>query len=125
MYYPEEISFVKYVDASDIVKDATNLFLIFDEVIEWVGPLNVVHIVIDNATNYVVAGRLISQKHKHINWSPCAAHYLNLIFKDIGKMGHVTELVRCASKVTIFVYNHVGLLSWLRKKRQMDRDSLS
>ncbi|KAL6319822.1 hypothetical protein AAG906_036886 [Vitis piasezkii] len=113
VYCPEGISFVKSVDASDIVKDASNLFLLFDEVIEWVGPLNVVHIVTDNAANYVAAGRLISQKHKHINWSPCAAHCLNLIFKDIGKMDHVAELVRCASKVTIFVYNHVALLSCL------------
>ncbi|XP_034690594.1 uncharacterized protein LOC117918192 [Vitis riparia] len=116
VYCPEGISFVKSVDASDIVKDATNLFQLFDEVIEWVGPLNVVHIVTDNAANYVAAGRLISQKHKHINWSPCAAHCLNLIFKDIGKMDHVAELVRRASKVTIFVYNHVALLSWLRKR---------
>ncbi|RVX08074.1 hypothetical protein CK203_014771 [Vitis vinifera] len=92
VYCPEGISFVKSVDASDIVKDATNLFQLFDEVIEWVGPLNVVHIVTDNATNYVATGRLISQKHKHINWSPCAAHCLNLIFKDIGKMDHVAEL---------------------------------
>ena len=116
VYCPEGISFVKSVDASDIVKDATNLFQLFDEVIEWVGPLNVVHVVTDNAANYVAAGRLISQKHKHINWSPCAAHCLNLIFKDIGKMDHVAELVRRASKVTIFVYNHVALLSWLRKR---------
>ena len=92
------------------------MFQLFDEVIKWVGPLNVVHIVIDNATNYVAAGKLISQKHKHINWSPYAAHYLNLIFKEIGKMSHVAELVRCASKVTIFVYNHVALLSWLRTR---------
>ncbi|RVW73056.1 hypothetical protein CK203_061061 [Vitis vinifera] len=113
VYCPEGISFVKSVDASDIVKDATNLFQLFDEVIEWVGPLNVVHMV---TANYVAAGRLISQKHKHINWSPCAAHCLNLIFKDIGKMDHVAELVRRASKVTIFVYNHVALLSWLRKR---------
>eukprot|EP00261_Vitis_vinifera_P020257 XP_010651036.1 PREDICTED: uncharacterized protein LOC104879551 [Vitis vinifera] len=116
VYCPEGISFVKSVDVSDIVKDATNLFQLFDEVIEWVGPLNVVHVVTDNAANYVAAGRLISQKHKHINWSPCAAHCLNLIFKDIGKMDHVAELVRRASKVTIFVYNHVALLSWLRKR---------
>ncbi|XP_034674808.1 uncharacterized protein LOC117905996 [Vitis riparia] len=91
VYCPEGISFVKSVDA-------TNLFQLFDEVIEWVGPLNVVHVVTDNAANYVAAGRLISQKHKHINWSPCAAHCLNLIFKDIGKIDHVTELVRRASK---------------------------
>ncbi|KAL6334947.1 hypothetical protein AAG906_023752 [Vitis piasezkii] len=106
MYCSEGISFVKSVDASDIVKDATNLFL----------PLNVVHKVTDNVTNYVATERLISQKHKHINWSPCATHCLNLIFKDIGKMDNVTELVTRASKVTIFVYNHVALLSWLRKK---------
>ena len=56
---PKGISFVKYVDASNIVKDATNLFQLFDEVIEWVGPLNVVHIVTNNATNYVVTRRLI------------------------------------------------------------------
>ena len=116
MYCPEGISFVKSIDASDIVKDVINLFLLFDEVIEWVGPLNVVHIVTDNATNYVAAERLISQKHKHINWSPCAVHCLNLIFKDIGKMDHVAELVRHTSKVTIIVYNHVALLSWLGKR---------
>ena len=56
---------MKSIDASNIVKDATNLFLLFDEVIEWVGPLSVVHIVTDNVTNYVAMGRLISQKHKH------------------------------------------------------------
>ena len=49
VYYPEEISFVKSVDVSDIVKDLTNLFLLFDEVIEWVGPFDIVHIVTDNA----------------------------------------------------------------------------
>ncbi|RVW33402.1 hypothetical protein CK203_094265 [Vitis vinifera] len=118
VYCLEGISFVKSVDASDIVNDATNLFMLFDEVIEWVGPLNVVHIVIDNAANYVAMGRLISRKHKHINWSPCAAYCLNLIFKDIGKMDNVAELVRRASKVIIFVYNHVALLSWLRKKKK-------
>ena len=60
VYCPDGISFVKSVDASDIVKDTTNLFLLFDEVIEWVGPLNVVHRMIDNTTNYVAARRLIS-----------------------------------------------------------------
>ena len=34
VYCSKGISFVKSVDASDIVKDATNLFLLFDEVIE-------------------------------------------------------------------------------------------
>ncbi|RVW82991.1 hypothetical protein CK203_042524 [Vitis vinifera] len=47
---------IQFGQKLDNVKDANNLFLLFDEVIEWVGQLNVVHIVIDNATNYVVVG---------------------------------------------------------------------
>ena len=71
VYCPQGISFVKSVDASDIVKDATNLFFLFDEIITWVGPRNVVQMVTDNATNYVAIGRLVYEKDKHINWSPC------------------------------------------------------
>ena len=115
VYCPQGISFVKSIDASDIVKDANNLFLLFDEIITWVCPSNVVQMVTDNAANSVAAGRLISHKYKHINWSLCAAHCLNLIFKDICKLDHIAELARRAN-VTIFVYNHVALLSWLRKK---------
>ncbi|RVW94039.1 hypothetical protein CK203_034077 [Vitis vinifera] len=39
-----------------------------------------------------------------------------IVKDDISKMDHVAELVRRASKVTTFVYNHVTLLSWLRKR---------
>ncbi|XP_039134542.1 uncharacterized protein LOC120271927 [Dioscorea cayenensis subsp. rotundata] len=116
VYCPTGISFVKSVDASDILKDATNLCNLFMEIIEWVGPDNVVHLVTDNASNYVAAGRLIHEKYDHIYWSPCAVHCLNLILKDIGKRDHVAELVSRASKVTIFVYNHIYILSWLRKR---------
>ena len=42
VYCSEGISFVKSIDASNIIKDATNFFMLFDEMIEWVGPLNVV-----------------------------------------------------------------------------------
>ena len=106
---------MKSVDASDIVKDANKLFLLFDEIITCVGPTNLVQMVIDNATNCVVVGRLISHKYKHINWLTCAPHCLNLIFKDICKLAHIAEIASRASKVTIFVYNHIALLSWLGK----------
>ena len=42
VYCPQGISFIKSVDALDIMKDANNLFLAFDEIITWVGPSNVV-----------------------------------------------------------------------------------
>ncbi|KAK7293059.1 hypothetical protein RJT34_15920 [Clitoria ternatea] len=117
VYCPTGISFIKSIDASDVVKDAQTLCDMFAEVIEWVGPANVVHIVTDNAANYVAAGRLIHEKYETIFWSPCAAHCLNLLLKDIGSMPHVAELAGKASKVTIFVYNHMVFLSWLRKRK--------
>ncbi|XP_054780732.1 uncharacterized protein LOC129288249 [Prosopis cineraria] len=117
VYSTHGIIFVKSVDASDLVKDAKTLFSLFSEVIEWVGPKNVVHVVIDNAANYVACGKLIKEKYKSIYWSPCAAHCLNLTLKDIASMSHVSQLATKASKITVFVYNHMVFLSWLRKRK--------
>ncbi|XP_054778335.1 uncharacterized protein LOC129286400 [Prosopis cineraria] len=108
--------FVKSIDASDLVKDARTLFSLFCEVIEWVGPKNIVHIVINNAVNYVACGKLIKEKYKNIYWSPCAAHCLNLTLKDIASLDNVSALATKASKITVFVYNHMIFLSWLRKR---------
>ncbi|XP_050255018.1 uncharacterized protein LOC126700894 [Quercus robur] len=79
--------FVKSVDTSDIVKSTRNLFKLFDEVVTWVGPKNIVHMVTDNASNY-----------------------------DMGDMPRVERLKKRASKVTVFIYNHVALIAWLRKR---------
>ncbi|KAL0319669.1 UNVERIFIED_CONTAM: hypothetical protein Sradi_5228400 [Sesamum radiatum] len=117
IYCPRGTIFWKSVDASDVVKDAQALFNLFQEVIEWVGPSNVVHMVTDNGANYVAAGRKVQDHYKSISWSPCAAHCLNLVMKDIAKLDHVAEIVNKASQVTRFVYNHVYWLSWLRKRK--------
>ena len=82
---------------------------LFDEIVSWVGPTNIVHLVIDNAANYVAARRILCAKYRNISWSPCAIHCLNLILKDIGKMDHVDKLAKQASKITMFIYNHVAL----------------
>ena len=36
-----------------------------------------VHVIIDNASNYVDARKMIMEKYNHIYWTPCAAHYLD------------------------------------------------
>ncbi|XP_057418955.1 uncharacterized protein LOC130713181 [Lotus japonicus] len=116
VYCQTGMSFVKSVDASDVVKDASTLCNLFSEVIEWVGPQNVVHVVTDNAANYVAAGKLLHQKYENIFWTPCAAHCINLLLKDISSLPHIADLASKASKVTIFIYNHMIFLSWLRKR---------
>ncbi|XP_025670374.1 uncharacterized protein [Arachis hypogaea] len=94
----------------------TGCTLMADEVIEWIRPDNIVHVVTDNAANYVAAGRLINKKFENIHWSPCAAYCLNLILKDISSMPHISNLATRASKITMFVYNHTVFLSWLRQR---------
>jgi hypothetical protein len=72
MYFPRGISFIRSVDASDIVKDATNLCHLFVELVEFASPKNVVHLVMDNAANYKATGRILHDKYPHIYWSLCA-----------------------------------------------------
>ncbi|KAF1858712.1 hypothetical protein Lal_00044745 [Lupinus albus] len=106
VYSPKVISFVRFFDASDVVKDARTLCNMFIELVEFVGVTNVVHLVTDNAANYKVAWAMLNEKFSSIFWSPCVAHCLNLILGDIGKMEHVSTLAKSASNITKFVYNH-------------------
>ncbi|XP_072084405.1 uncharacterized protein [Arachis hypogaea] len=115
-YRPAGMSFVKSVDASDMIKTTDTLFKLFAEVIEWVESSNIVHVVTDNIANYVSAGKLIHKKYLNIFWSSCVIHCIDLILKDITSIPHIADLASRASKVTIFVYNHMIFLSWLRKR---------
>ena len=117
VYSPIGITFIKSVDATDIVSTAANLCDLFSEVVEYVGPKNVVQMVTDNAANYKAAGSLLNDKYPHIFWTPCAAHCINLILKDIADIPYIGDLAKRAAYITIFVYNHKWTLSWLRRRK--------
>ncbi|XP_031283147.1 uncharacterized protein LOC116141811 [Pistacia vera] len=117
VYCPKGVCFVKSVNVSDVVNDAETLFNLFEEIFLWIGPINIVHVVTDNGSNYKAAGRMLCEKYNNITWSPCAAHCINLMLKDIAEMDHVVCLTKRASKVTKFVYNHTFLIAWLRKRQ--------
>ncbi|XP_059294592.1 uncharacterized protein LOC132047584 [Lycium ferocissimum] len=51
-----------------------------------VGEANVVQIIADNGSNYVNFGKRIMETRPHIYWTPCAAHCIDLLLEDIGKM---------------------------------------
>lgn len=91
------------------------LFKLFKEVVLYIGPENVVQIVTDNAANYVAAGRLLEKEFPSLYWSPCAAHCINLMFQDIGKLPEVKEAVSHATNVTKYIYNHCYPLYLMRK----------
>ncbi|XP_076940642.1 uncharacterized protein LOC143609905 [Bidens hawaiensis] len=49
------------------------------------GASNVLQVITDNAANCKATGKEIEKVHKHIFWSPCCVHTLNLVFKDLAK----------------------------------------
>ena len=85
--------FVKFVDAYTHVKDASLLCDLLDEFIQEVGPQHVVQVITDNATNYVVADRMLMQRYPTLFWTPCAAHCIDLIWEDIGKIPYIRDIV--------------------------------
>ncbi|XP_061358953.1 uncharacterized protein LOC133303104 [Gastrolobium bilobum] len=115
VYCPKGTVFLKSVDASHASKTAYLLYQLFKDIVLFVGPENVVQFVTNNATNNVAAGRLLEAEFPKIFWSPCAAHCINLMFQDIGKLKEVDEAVAHASKITKYVYNHCYPLYLMRK----------
>ena len=117
---PKGTVFLKSVDASDVVKDANLLFKLLDEVVEEVGEDIVLQVVTDNAANYKKAGELLMQKRKRLWWTPCAAHCIDLMLEDIGKLPqHKNALIK-AKKVSTFIYNHGAVLALMRSFTKKD-----
>ncbi|KAL4394203.1 hypothetical protein AHAS_Ahas02G0128500 [Arachis hypogaea] len=115
VYCPKGTVFLKSVDASHISKTAEVLFKLLRDVVLFVGPENGVHVVMDNAANYVAAGRLLESEFPRLYWSPCAAHCINLMLQDIGKFVEVTETVSQVSIITKYIYNHCHPLYLMRQ----------
>lgn len=70
LFCPQGTMFLKSVNASDKVKNAHLLFQVLDEVVEQVGVANVVQTIIDNAFNYVLAGKMLEEKCKNHLFDP-------------------------------------------------------
>ena len=66
---------------------------------------------------------LVNRKEKHLFWSPWAAHRIDLMFKDIGSMKLVKEILDSAKMITSFIYNSLKVVN-LIKQFTRDRDLL-
>nr|XP_034930717.1 uncharacterized protein LOC118061403 [Populus alba] len=115
VYCPKGTVFLKTVDVSDVSKTARLLYQLFREVVLYVGVENIVHMVTDNAANYVAVGRLLMEEFPSIFWSPCTAHCINLILQDIGKLQSVCCVVKHVYGITKYIYNHCYPLYLMRK----------
>ena len=71
-------------DFSGVDKIGAAIVGFMSQMIEFVGPSNVLSVVTDNVSNCIVAGKEVEKVYKHIFWSPCCVHTINLIFKDFA-----------------------------------------
>ncbi|XP_038695504.1 uncharacterized protein LOC119992784 [Tripterygium wilfordii] len=124
---PNGTVFLRCVDASEHVKDADLLFKLLDGIVEEVGEELVVQFVTDNASNYKPAGKILMEKRKHIYWTPCAAHCLDLMLEKIGELPQHKRAVLKAKKVSNFINNHAWVLALMRKftKREIIRPAVT
>ena len=111
---PADTWFMKSIDASDTIKNGELMFKYLDDVVEEIGEENVVQVITDNASNYVNAGMRLMEKRRRLWWTPCAAHCIDLMLEDIGKVNvHDTTVAR-ARQVVKFIYGHTWVLSLMR-----------
>jgi hypothetical protein len=113
---PEGAYFLKSVDASSEVQDATMLAGLLEERIESIGKDKVVQIITDNGANYKAAGKLLMERIPTLFWSPCCAHCLDLMLEGIGNLKDFKKSIAHARHVTTFIYRHGRILSALREK---------
>ena len=105
--------FFKSIDASDNIKDNKYIYGLLKDVIKEVDEANVIQIVIDNGLVFVKTGKSLTKKH-NLYWTPCVAHFMDLMFEDIGKRESVFDLITNARKITNFIYNHGWLVATMR-----------
>jgi hypothetical protein len=79
VHCPRGTMFIKSVDASTHVKGASLLCELMDGFIQEIGFHNVVHIITDNAANYVIQGIKKCSKIKVLKISQKQIHCIDLV----------------------------------------------
>jgi len=125
---PAGTMFVKSIDGSKFVKTGEMLFEMLDSLVEEIGEENVVQVITDNGSNYVLAGKLLQEKRSHLYWTPCAAHCIDLMLEDIGKLPLIKKTIQRGVSLVGFIYSHSSSLSLLQQftnKRELVRHAVT
>ncbi|KAG8493304.1 hypothetical protein CXB51_010855 [Gossypium anomalum] len=119
VYCSKGTIFWKSVDALSFrSRDAEFYYSLLDSVVEEIGENYIVQIVTDNETAMKAAGKKLTLKRKHLYWTSCIAHCLDLYLEDIGKKPSVAKVLDEAKKVTCFIYNHIWTVDLMKKYTQ-------
>ncbi|KAL6334662.1 hypothetical protein AAG906_019526 [Vitis piasezkii] len=76
--------------------------------LEKVDEENIIQVITDNHSSYVMTV-------PHLYWTPCAAHCLDLMLEDIGKLPNIKRTLERAISLNGYIYNRSGLLNMMRR----------
>ncbi|CAN1290525.1 hypothetical protein LINPERPRIM_LOCUS20739, partial [Linum perenne] len=112
---PKGTVFIESLDTSNYSKNTEKVFEMLDGVVEKVREENVLQIITDNASAYKAAGAKLMEKRKHLFWTPCAAHCLDLMLEDLEKKlpVHKTTIAK-GRKITNYIYGRTLFISMLK-----------
>ena len=88
IYYDRSMIFHSSVDSTNIPKTTDYIFSLMDKVVEEVGA------------SFKATSMLLIEKRKHLFWSPCAAHCIDLMLEDIASMKQIKEILDQAKMIT-------------------------
>ena len=57
---------------------------------------------------------MLQKKRPNLYWTPCAAHCIDLILEDIGKLPNIKRNLERAISLNGYIYNRSGLLNMMR-----------
>lgn len=103
---PRGIVFKGSIDSSGNKKTAEFIADALKNVVLDVGPEHIVQVVTDNAANCKLAGHLLELEFKHVFWTPCATHCLNLLLKDLANIAWMDNAIAEGKEVQQFITNH-------------------
>jgi hypothetical protein len=84
-------------------------------VVKEIGAEHIVHIVTDNGSNYKKACKALGWEFAHITWTPCLAHTVNLMLKDIGERTEHAGVISSCKRISAWLHNHGQLNAMMRK----------
>jgi hypothetical protein len=108
-------------DFSGVEKTGIAIAEFFIKAIEEIGPSNVLQVVTDNAANCKAAGKEVQKLYKHIFWSPCVVHTLNLIFKDFAEAFEwLYNTYKQGKTIVKYILNHSQVLAIFRANSKLE-----
>ena len=107
--------FLGAVDTTGNEKNAEYMASIMEKFLVEVGPQNIVQVCTDNASSMLKAAQLITDKFPHIYIQGCAAHAMDLLLEDWGKIPWIKRVVEKAKYLVRFVKNRQMPLAVFRE----------